>query len=130
MAEPTFPCPCCGYLMFGEGPGSDDICEICYWEDDIVQLRDPHFAGGANVLSLLESQRNFADFGAVEQRLRGNVRPPKPTEHRDPGWRPVDSAIDNFERSLHGGGWEAEWPQDRTVLYWWRPNYWRRNNKP
>ncbi|HEY5908286.1 MAG TPA: CPCC family cysteine-rich protein, partial [Vicinamibacteria bacterium] len=48
MAKPRYPCPCCGYLMFKESPGSHDICKICFWEDDIVQLRDPHFSGGAN----------------------------------------------------------------------------------
>jgi hypothetical protein len=34
-----YPCPCCGYLMFYEGPGSYDICKICFWEDDLSQLR-------------------------------------------------------------------------------------------
>ena len=33
------PCPCCGYLVFDEEPGSYSICPICYWEDDAVQLQ-------------------------------------------------------------------------------------------
>ena len=33
------PCPCCGYLVFDEPVGSFDICPICDWEDDDVQLR-------------------------------------------------------------------------------------------
>ncbi|MEV6629559.1 CPCC family cysteine-rich protein [Actinoplanes sp. NPDC051470] len=28
--ETRFPCPCCGYLEFGEPPGSYDSCEICF----------------------------------------------------------------------------------------------------
>ena len=34
-----YPCPCCVYLMFGAPPGSYDICKICFWEDDLSQLR-------------------------------------------------------------------------------------------
>jgi hypothetical protein len=127
MAIPTFPCPCCGYLMFEGKPGSYDICEICYWEDDDVQLRDPHFAGGANALSLLESQRNFAAFGATERRFLPYVRPPKASERRDPGWRLADPEHDNLEHSLPEGGWTGPWPNDLTQLYWWRPSFWRRN---
>ena len=43
MAE--YPCPCCGYLMFNEEPGSYDICEVCGWEDDLSQLRFATVAG-------------------------------------------------------------------------------------
>jgi len=60
------PCPSCGYDVFGEPPGSYDICPICFWEDDIVQLAFPDLAGGANKCSLIEGQHNFAAFGACE----------------------------------------------------------------
>ena len=40
-----YPCPCCGHLIFLEPPGSYDICEICFWEDDIVMLRWPTTGG-------------------------------------------------------------------------------------
>jgi len=36
QAASTYPCPCCGYLVFTEPPGSYDICSICFWEDDPV----------------------------------------------------------------------------------------------
>ncbi|WP_248129036.1 CPCC family cysteine-rich protein [Pseudomonas sp. W2Aug9] len=26
-----FTCPCCGYAVFEEHPGSYDICPICFW---------------------------------------------------------------------------------------------------
>lgn len=30
-----FTCPCCGYkTMKGKPPGTYEICEICFWEDD------------------------------------------------------------------------------------------------
>lgn len=49
MSEATrarFPCPCCGHLVFKDAPGSDEICPVCFWQDDIVQLRWPDFGGG------------------------------------------------------------------------------------
>ena len=63
----SYPCPCCGHLVFEEPPGSYDICPICFWEDGISQLRFVATTG-ANDVSLLEAQRNFSDFGAAATR--------------------------------------------------------------
>jgi hypothetical protein len=52
----SFPCPSCGFEVFSEPPGSFEICEVCGWEDDHVQLRFPALRGGANKLSLAEHQ--------------------------------------------------------------------------
>ena len=46
-------CPVCGRTVF-EQVGKYEICEVCGWEDDPVQLANPDFAGGANKLSLNE----------------------------------------------------------------------------
>lgn len=54
--EISFPCPSCGFEVFSEPPGSYEICDLCGWEDDHVQLRFPAMAGGANKLSLAEYQ--------------------------------------------------------------------------
>lgn len=48
-----YPCPCCGYLVFDESPGSYEICPICFWEDDLSQLRFPRMSVGANRVSFL-----------------------------------------------------------------------------
>ena len=64
MATVQFPCPCCGYLVFSGTPGTDEICPICGWQDDVSQLRDPSSSGGANEPSLIEAQMNLANFGA------------------------------------------------------------------
>jgi hypothetical protein len=118
-----YPCPCCGHVVFDEPPGSYDICPVCFWEDDIVQLRWPDWAGGANKPSLIDGQANYQHLGVCEQRLLAHVRAPAPDEPREPGWRRVDLAADNFEpRTVQ----EAPWPDDRTVLYWWRKTFWRR----
>lgn len=36
-----YTCPCCGYRTLEEPPGTFDICEICFWEDDGVHFDDP-----------------------------------------------------------------------------------------
>ncbi len=75
------PCPCCGYLTFGDdSPGTYDICPVCFWEDDPVQHDDPTLAGGANTVSLDEARRNYASFGASSKECMTMVRSPKPEE--------------------------------------------------
>ena len=55
-----YACPCCSYYTFEEKPsGTYYICPVCYWEDDIVQLADPDFSGGANDVSLNLAKENF-----------------------------------------------------------------------
>jgi hypothetical protein len=123
---PRLPCPCCGFLVFNQLPGSHDICPVCCWEDDPVQLRFPDFAGGANKPSLIEAQRNFAEFGASEVRRIQRVRSPTQEDMRDPDWRPVDPLRDLFKNLDHGDGTD-DWPRstERTRLYYWRPDFWR-----
>ncbi|RPE08114.1 hypothetical protein EGT74_13680 [Chitinophaga lutea] len=83
-----YTCPCCGYKMFKEPPGSYDICEICYWEDDQVQFDDPGYAGGANAVSLKEGQQNYARFGACTEDMMRYVRKPNSFDVKDPDWAP------------------------------------------
>ncbi|MEU5444565.1 CPCC family cysteine-rich protein [Streptomyces griseofuscus] len=101
-------------------------CPVCFWEDDGVQFRWPAMSGGANKVSLVEAQRNYQDFGACDEHGRRYVRPPADDEPLDPAWRPIDLARDSFE------DWSAEerapWPDDRLVLCWWLPTFWRRDH--
>ena len=101
-------------------PGSYDICSICFWEDDIVQLRWPDMAGGANRVSLIAAQENFIKLGVSEARLLKHVRPPRKDEVVEPGWRPIDVEKDTLESTLPG---TRSWP-DYNGLYWWRDDYW------
>ena len=127
MTDPAkYPCPCCGYFIFGGPPGSYDICEICFWEDDSSQLRFPNIGGGANHVSLIEGQCNFALLGVCESRLASKVRRPEPSDQRDFGWRPVNERTDNIEAPVHGVDYGQTYPEDLTSLYYWRPTYWRR----
>jgi len=100
-----------------EPPGSYAICPVCFWEDDQVQLRWPDWPGGANKPSLIEAQANFQRLDACEARLLMHVRTANHDEPLDPVWRPVDPERDRFEPR---GQQDAPWPDDLTVLYWWR----------
>ena len=123
-----FPCPCCGYLVFDEPPGSYDICPICFWEDDISQLRFPEM-GGASI-PLIDAQKNFQRIAACEERLKPHVRPPSANEQRDPGWRLIDAERDNLERPITGVDSGSTYPADPQVLYYWRKSYWRTAARP
>jgi Cysteine-rich CPCC len=117
------PCPCCGHLVFDEPPGSFDICPICFWEDDIVQLRWPTLSGGANKPSLVEAQQNFARIGAVEERLLRHVREALPTEPVEDGWRPFDPDRDAVEDRVPGRDYGMSYADDRTAYYYWREGF-------
>ena len=122
MSDPSFPCPCCGYFMFEEPPNSYDICEICFWEDDALQLE---FAttldGGANTTTLAEAQRTFADIGASTARLAAHVRKPNANDRRDPQWRTIE-ATDRFPDWNDPHAKRARAADE--ALYYWRPTYW------
>jgi hypothetical protein len=62
MNEQLNPCQCCGQRTISE-PNGYEICEICGWEDDFVQNRDPTYAGGANQMSLEEARTHWRGTG-------------------------------------------------------------------
>ena len=87
----TIACPCCGYKTFSERPGEYGICPVCYWEDDPHQRKNPDYTGGANAVSLRQGQKNFQELGVCEPALATHVRKPYPDEHREPGWKFLES---------------------------------------
>jgi hypothetical protein len=122
-----FTCPCCGFRTLDRPPGSFEICPICYWEDDDVQLAFPDLSGGANACSLIDSQQNFVHIGACEQRFKGDVRPPTGSDRLDPDWRPLDTNRDEFlqwaTRDDHEL-WQLVKDRESLCLYYWSPTYW------
>lgn len=123
-SDQRYTCPVCGYLSFEDPPGSYYICPICFWEDDTPDLIDPFpCAGGPNGVSLLEAQRNYAEFGAGELAMLKNVR--KPTVPRDPTWRRIDVAKDVFDAKREfDRHFTAETFPQGGALYYWRDEYW------
>lgn len=53
-------CPVCGKHDFKED-NNFDICPVCGWENDGVQLDDPDFEGGANDMSLNQAKKAYAE---------------------------------------------------------------------
>jgi hypothetical protein len=76
-----YACPCCGYLTLRER-GADDICQVCFWEDDGQDDHDADIVrGGPNRnLSLTAARDNFVRIGASEARVLSHVRPPRQEE--------------------------------------------------
>jgi hypothetical protein len=119
MSAP-YPCPCCGHLVFADPPGSEDICMICFWEDDATQLRFPTLADATNLMSLADAQRSYIKLGAIDERFVEDVRKPTEEEPLDHGFRPI-TEHDSFEDAPN----DDEGPAEPTQLYYWRPTFWR-----
>ena len=117
-------CPCCGFLTL-TGRARHEVCRVCFWEDDLSQLRWP-WSWGANAMCLVDAQVNYQRFGAMEERFLKNVRLPASNEPLDPGWRPIDPSRDSFCEPGSGD----DWPEDLTLLYWWRASYWKADERP
>lgn len=111
--EPTYPCPACGFLVFGEPPGSYAICDVCGWEDDHVQLANPTMAGGANHESLREAQQESLRHWPLDVReAEGCVR--------DPEWRPLTDDDLPVASPPRGGQGYFEAAVAEAPPYYWR----------
>lgn len=127
MSLTKYPCPCCGYLVFTQQPGSYQTCPICLWQDNLAQLRFPLMPNVANNVSLQRAQSNFARYGAAEKRNAPLGRAAFEDEQREASWRALDAARDNIEEPQRGIDYADTYPiKDTTVLYYWRASYWRR----
>jgi hypothetical protein len=65
-----------------EPPGSFQICNVCGWEDDHVQLANPRMRGGANRESLVEAQAAALERFPFETQSADRFE-------RDRSWRPL-----------------------------------------
>ena len=65
MAE-KIKCPVCGKYEFDE-ENDFDICEVCGWENDGLQMDNPDYKGGANKESLNEARKIYQETGKYEQ---------------------------------------------------------------
>lgn len=61
----SYLCPVCGKYTF-KSAGNFDICEVCGWEDDLVQLDDPNEEGCANRMSLNQAREAWKSGKKVE----------------------------------------------------------------
>lgn len=80
-----YTCPCCGYHTFKEPlEGYYNICDICYWIDDMEQQKNPTNVNGANELSLQESIYNFIKYGVGDIKYKNYIR--KALDNEVPEW--------------------------------------------
>ena len=73
---PTGPvqCPCCDYFSLSS-QGEYEICNVCFWEDDGVNLGDLDQWSGPNHMTLRDARENFCRIGACDDRAVAHVLP-------------------------------------------------------
>lgn len=103
-------CPCCGYrTLQGDFYGSYEICAVCGWEDDAVQLANPCSDGGANKESLFQCQSARASW-SKEKIVRFE---------RDPMWRPLaESEMAFFSSIAKEDHWRFQGDTEPELAYW------------
>lgn len=112
----SLPCPACGFLtILEESFGSYNICEICGWEDDCVQLANPACGGGANKESLIEAQTAaLQSYPLTQTEAAGFLR--------DNSWRPLRSAEIAIAKQEYS---EKVWKNQAICEL--ADTYWRKN---
>ncbi|MCB1186910.1 hypothetical protein KDL29_07055 [bacterium] len=82
--ENLHPCPACGFNTLEEICGSFEICRICGWENDPVQLFQLDYRGGANSSSMIEWQQELICDHPADQKAWGEWL-------RASDWRPINA---------------------------------------
>jgi len=109
-----YPCPACGFEVFDDAPGSYDLCPICNWEDDGVQLRFPGMRGGANGDSLFEHQQKWLAALPLSMKESKGYR-------REEQWRPLTPAeCQNMEGMPQSGREYFDSIDAVEPKYYWR----------
>ncbi len=106
------PCPCCGFLTLEGGYGSYELCPVCNWEDDGVQLANPTSAGGANLRSLAEAQAIALDSQPLHIESARGYR-------RSAQWRPLSATeVQLAEARRTTTHWHSEAVLAEAEAYW------------
>lgn len=92
--HPPHPCPACGYYMFSMMNDQGEICLICGWQNDLVDLEEMYRPMGPNHVSLEDAQKSFEKIGVIESRFVGKYGASTKKFIRDPKWRPLDRSKD------------------------------------
>jgi hypothetical protein len=65
-------CPCCDYFTLGKR-SEYEICQICFWEDDGIDINNINIHSGPNHITLKQGRLNFAKYGACDSTMVKNV---------------------------------------------------------
>ncbi len=86
-----YTCPCCGYKTFNRADSRWDICEVCFWQNDVI---DPTTPSGANKgMTLAQAQQNFILFGACEKEFLRYTRLPLADEIKYENFKTFDETV-------------------------------------
>lgn len=78
-------CPCCGfYTIENDDEIITDICDVCFWQFDIVAQQNPQKNIGPNRISLKEAQNNYKKYGACKKEYSDKKLVRKPTNEEMP----------------------------------------------
>ena len=70
---PQFQCPCCDYVSLAER-SHFDICDVCFWEDDGLDVDQLDVYSGPNHMTLRAGRANFyAPLDAIGARAGGTL---------------------------------------------------------
>lgn len=72
-------CPCCkNYTIESDDEVIVEICEVCFWQYDIIAHERPDSIIGANGISLNEARNNYLQYGICKKEFvdQGLVRKP------------------------------------------------------
>jgi hypothetical protein len=80
-AQSRFRCLCCGCRTL-EAPGAQELCPVCWWEDDGQDDKDASQARLTvnGELSLEEARANYVRYGAAHPRFLPYIRKPLASE--------------------------------------------------
>jgi hypothetical protein len=60
-------CPCCGfYTVDSDDEVIVDICEVCFWQYDVMGHECPEEIIGSNKVSLNDARENYKKYGACK----------------------------------------------------------------
>ena len=104
-------------MVFSASAGSEEICPVCYWQDDLFGMLEPYSALGPNKVSLVQAQKHYSAYGIADPRythVKGRLKSAS-LFAADSKWRAV-SATDKFA--------PGRYDPDKGGPYYWRDDYW------
>jgi hypothetical protein len=70
-------CPCCeNFTVESRDEIIVDICEVCFWQYDVVAHKKPDWNIGANHISLNQAKENYKRIGVCKGEYENMVRKP------------------------------------------------------
>lgn len=70
-------CPCCdNFTIESEDEVVVEICDVCFWQFDVVAHAKPDISIGANHISLNQARENYKLFGVCKPQYKSMVREP------------------------------------------------------